>query len=269
MIISGSEVYMKISIITPSYNQAAFIERTIQSVLSQNYPDLEYIVMDGGSTDGTVEILQKYSDKIIWKSEKDGGQSDAINKGLRMATGEIVAYLNSDDTYEPGALQKVADFFENPPAGGPDKLWAYGKCKIIDAKDQEIRQPITAYKNWLLKNFSYPKLLSENFISQPATFWKAQIHAEMGFFNEMEHYCMDYEFWLRIGQRHPAGVIDDYLANFRYYSDSKSGGVNKKQFQDELRLAQSFGVGHPLAILLHRVNYWKITGIYQILSLLK
>ena len=256
---------MKISIITPSYNQASFIERTLKSVLDQNYPDLEYIVMDGGSTDGTLEILKKYSNRIIWQSEKDHGQSDAINKGLRRATGEIVAYLNSDDTYEPGTLQKVADFFQN----NPDKAWAYGKCKIIDANDQEIRQPITAYKNWLLKNYSYPKLLSENFISQPATFWKAQIHAQAGFFNEKEHYCMDYEFWLRIGQKYEAGVINDYLANFRYYSNSKSGNVNKKQFQDELRLAKKFGANHPLAILLHRVNYWKITGIYQILSLLR
>lgn len=256
---------MKISIITPSFNQAAFIERTIQSVLSQNYPNLEYIVMDGGSTDGTVEILKKYSDRIIWKSEKDRGQSDAINKGLGIATGEIVAYLNSDDTYAPSALQKVADFFEH----NPEKMWVYGKCKIIDAHDQEIRRPITAYKNWLLKDYSYPRLLSENFISQPATFWKRQIHAEMGFFNEMEHYCMDYEFWLRIGQKYPAGVINDYLANFRYYSDSKSGGVNKKQFQDELRLAKKFGAEYPWAMTLHQVNYYKITLIYQFLSLFK
>lgn len=254
---------MKISIITPSFNQVAFIERTILSVLSQNYPDLEYIVMDGGSTDGTVEILKKYADKIIWRSEKDNGQSDAINKGLRMATGEIAAYLNSDDTYAPGTFEKVAKFFED----NPDKFWVYGKCKIIDERDQEIRKPITAYKNLLLKKYSYSKLLSENFISQPAVFWKAQIHAQHGFFDETEHYCMDYEFWLRIGQKHPAGVINDNLANFRYYATSKSGGVNKKQFQDELRLAKKFGKDHPLAIFLHWVNYYKITGIYWVLSL--
>ena len=218
--------------------------------------------MDGGSTDGTVEILKKYSDKIIWKSEKDNGQSDAINKGLRQATGDIVAYLNSDDTYEPGALQKVADFFEQ----NPDKLWAYGKCKIINEKDKEIRQPITVYKNWLLRNYSYPQLLSENFISQPATFWKREIHAKLGFFNKMEHYCLDYEFWLRIGKNHPAGVIDSYLANFRYYATSKSGGVNKKQFQDELRLAKKFGADHPLAIFLHQFNYYKIVFIYKLLD---
>jgi glycosyltransferase involved in cell wall biosynthesis len=256
---------MKISIITPSYNQAQFIERTILSVLDQNYPDLEYIVMDGGSTDGTVEILKKYADRIIWKSEKDNGQSDAINKGLRIATGDIIAYLNSDDTYAPGTFEKIRLFFQEHPG----KKWAYGKCRIIDADDQEIRKPITAYKNFLLKNYSYAKLLSENFISQPATFWKREIHAEMGFFNESEHYCMDYEFWLRIGQKYSAGVIRDYLANFRYYATSKSGGVNKKQFQDELRLAKQYGKGFPRSLLLHRFNYYKITSIYQLLNLIK
>jgi glycosyltransferase involved in cell wall biosynthesis len=256
---------MKISIITPSFNQVQFIERTILSVLNQNYPDLDYIVMDGGSTDGTVEILQKYSDKIIWRCEKDHGQSDAINKGLKIATGDIVAYLNSDDTYEPSTLQKVADFFIH----NPNAKWVYGKCKIIDEKDQEIRKPITWYKNLLLKNYSYSKLLSENFISQPATFWKKEILNEIGFFNEQENFCMDYEFWLRLGQKYPAGVIDEYLANFRYYSNSKSGSVNKKQFQDELRLAKKFGADHPLSIFLHRVNYYKITWIYKILNLFK
>jgi len=256
---------MKISIITPSFNQAAFIERTILSVLGQNYPDLEFIIMDGGSTDGTLEILKKYEDRIIWKSERDGGQSDAINKGLRMATGDIVAYLNSDDTYAPGALQKVADFF----AQRPETKWAYGKCRIIDATDKEIRRPITFYKNLLLKKYSYAKLLSENFISQPATFWKRELHDEVGFFNEEENFCMDYEFWLRAGAKHPAGMIPEYLANFRYYPDSKSGGVNKKQFQDELRLAQKFGTGHPLALALHKFNYHKITLIYQLLNILK
>jgi glycosyltransferase involved in cell wall biosynthesis len=219
-------------------------------VLNQDYKDVEYIIMDGGSTDGTVEILKKYSDRITWTSEKDKGQSDAINKGLKMATGDIVAYLNSDDTYEPGAFQKVANFFKE----NPDRFWAYGKCKIIDRNDLEIRKPITFYKNLLLKKYSYSKLLSENFISQPATFWKREIHAQEGFFDESEHFCMDYEFWLRIGKNSPAGVIHEYLANFRYYADSKSGSVNKKQFQDELRLAKKYGEQFPFSLALNSFN---------------
>lgn len=256
---------MKISIITPSYNQAQFIERTIQGVLSQNYTDLEYIVMDGGSTDGAVEILKKYSDKITWKSEKDGGQSDAINKGLRMATGEIVAYLNSDDTYEPGALKKMADYFQK----NPDKKWVFGKCRIINENDQEIRKSITFYKNLFLKRYSYGKLLAENFICQPAVFWKKELLNEIGYFNKGEHFCMDYEYWLRIGKIYDPGFIDDNLANFRYYTNSKSGSVNKKQFQDELRISKKYGQGHTLSILLHKMNYYKIVFSYNFLNLFK
>ncbi len=256
---------MKISIITPSYNQAHFIERTIESILGQDYPDLEYIVMDGKSTDGTVAILKKYSDRIIWKSEKDSGQSEAINKGLRRAKGDIVAFLNSDDTYEPGALRKVAEFFEK----NPDIKWAYGKCKIVDESDVEIRKPITWYKNLLLRRYSYKKLLSENFISQPATFWRREIHKEMGYINEDEHYTMDYEFWLRIGKKYPAGVIHDYLANFRMYNASKSGSLSNPQFKDELRIAKSYSNGAQFPIFLHRINYFKIIWVYKLMAVVR
>ena len=256
---------MKVSIITPSYNQANFIERTIQSILTQSHDDIEYIIMDGGSTDGTVEILKKYSDRIIWRSEKDKGQSNGINKGLKIATGDVIAYLNSDDTYEPDAIKRVVNFFQK----NPDKKWVYGKCKIINENDREIRKSITAYKNILLKKYSYSKLLSENFISQPATFWRRELFSEIGYFNEDEHFCMDYEYWLRIGKKYSAGVINRYLANFRYYINSKSGGVNKKQFQDELRIAKKFGGNYTLSILLHRINYWKIVISYQLMKFLK
>lgn len=256
---------MKISIITPSFNQARFIERTILSVLEQNYGDLEYIVMDGGSTDSTLDIIKKYSHRIIWKSKKDRGQSHAVNKGLRRATGNIVAYLNSDDTYEPDAFRKVADFFQNHPG----KKWVYGKCKIINEKDREIRKPITWYKNSLLKKYSYKKLLAENFVSQPATFWKRELLDEMGYLSEQEHFCMDYDFWLRIGEKYEAGIIDDYLANFRYHITSKSGSVNKKQFQDELRLAKKYGKNYPVSVAWHQINYYKITLSYGILNVLK
>jgi glycosyltransferase involved in cell wall biosynthesis len=256
---------MKISIITPSYNQVPFIERTIKSVLDQNYPNLEYIVMDGGSTDGTIDILKKYSDRIIWKSEKDNGQSDAINKGLKMATGDIIAYLNSDDTYESGTIKKVVDFFEK----NPDKKWAYGKCRIIDEKDLEIRKPITWYKNILSKNYSYPKLLMENFISQPATFWKKELAEEIGYFRETESYSLDYEYWLRIGRRYPAGTIDDYLANFRFYRGSKTGSLSKENFASEIRLAKEYGKDHPFCVFLHRINCLKTIWIYRLLNFVK
>lgn len=221
--------------------------------------------MDGGSKDGTVDILKKYSDRILWTSEKDGGQSEAINKGLKKATGDIVAFLNSDDTYEPGALLKVAEYFKK----NPDVKWAYGKCRIVDENDKEIRKPITLYKNLLLKNYSFKKLLAENFISQPATFWRRDLHKEIGYINEDEHYTMDYEFWLRIGQKYPAGVIDAYLANFRMYDNSKSGSLANPQFLDELRIAKAYSNGAKLPILLHKFNYYKITGMYKLMAMLR
>lgn len=221
--------------------------------------------MDGGSTDGTIDILKRYSGRVIWKSEKDSGQSEAINKGLRMATGDIVAFINTDDTYEPGAFSEVADFFTN----NPEVKWLYGKCKIINVHDNEIRRPITWYKNLLLRRFSYNKLLSENFISQPATFWRKELHKEIGYMNEKEHLSMDYEFWLRIGQRYPAGVMDMYLANFRMYDTSKSGSQATPQFKDSLRIAQKFSGGARVPILLHRINYYKIVGIYTVMARLR
>jgi glycosyltransferase involved in cell wall biosynthesis len=253
---------MKLTIVTPSYNHAHFIERTIESVLNQAYPDLEYIVMDGGSTDGTVEILKRYADRLTWRSEKDRGQSDAINKGLRMATGDIVAFLNSDDRYEPGALAKVARYFDQ----NPETAWAYGKCRIINEHDAEIRRPITWYKNLLSRSYSYRKLLAENYVSQPATFWRRSVHDEVGYLNEDEHYVMDYEFWLRLGQRYPAGVIDDYLASFRMYDASKSGSLTNPQFADELRVAKAFSDGARAPILLHRLNYYKIVWTYDLMA---
>lgn len=253
---------MRLTIVTPSFNQASFIERTIKSVLSQDHPDVEYLVMDGGSTDGTVDVLERYSGKLQWISERDNGQSDAINKGLRMATGDVVAFLNSDDTYVPGALARVASYFNTHPQA----MWAYGKCRIIDENDREIRRPITWYKNVLLRRYSFTKLLAENFISQPSTFWRRRLHDEIGYLNEEEHFVMDYEFWLRAGQRYPAGVIEGYLANFRMYNASKSGSLSNPQFVDELRVAKAFSDGTRWPIYLHRLNYYKIVGIYGLMA---
>ncbi|MFA6475001.1 MAG: glycosyltransferase family 2 protein [Patescibacteria group bacterium] len=260
---------MKVSIITPSFNQVQFIERTIQSVLNQTGDfELEYIIIDGGSTDGSVDIIKRYAEqdtRIQWVSEKDSGQSNAINKGLKKATGDIVAYLNSDDTYLPDAINVVMAYFRQYP----NKQWVTGQCKIINEHDREIRKFITWYKKLLLKHYSYKKLLSENFISQPATFWRKKLHDEVGYFSEQENFCMDYEFWLRLGQKYQAGVINKYIANFRYYQGSKSGSVNKKQFQDELRLARLYGKNHPIILLLHQFNYFKIILAYKLMVLIR
>jgi glycosyltransferase involved in cell wall biosynthesis len=136
-------MHPKVSIITPSFNQAGFIERTIQSVLSQDYPNIEYLVIDGGSNDETLEVLKKYEGRLQWISEKDSGQSEAINKGYRMATGEILTWLNSDDTLLPGAVSKAVAYFDEHP----DVMMIYGEGYIIDENDKvKQRFPFTEPK---------------------------------------------------------------------------------------------------------------------------
>ncbi|NTV84578.1 MAG: glycosyltransferase [Bacteroidales bacterium] len=209
----------KISIITPSFNQAAFLKETINSILNQEVSlEKEHIIVDGGSTDGSLEFLQTLDDRIRWISEPDRGQADAVNKGVQMATGEIIGWLNSDDLYLQGALQAVADHFRDHP----ECRWAYGRCRIIDSSGKERWQWITRYKNARLKKFTMDKLLRENFISQPAVFFRKELFDEAGRLNLDLHYAMDYDLWLRFAKISPAGVIDRDLSSFRRHGSSKS-----------------------------------------------
>src|SRR3990167_5455104 len=139
--------FPKISIVTPSFNQGKFIEKTITSILNQKYPNLEYIVMYGGSSDNTLNILKKYRNRIIYTSRKDNGQSDALNMGFKKTTGEIVGFVNSDDYLEEGSLFRIGEFF----AKNPEAYWVTGKCFIVDHENREVRKLVTLYKNLLLK----------------------------------------------------------------------------------------------------------------------
>jgi len=250
----------KISVITPSFNQAEFIERTIKSVLSQDYQNLEYIVMDGASTDGTTEILKKYGKKIVWRSERDKGQGDAINKGLRLSKGEIFAYLNSDDTLEPGALKSVADFFIK----NPKTMWVFGKCRIIDESDNEIRNTITTYKNFWLKRYNYKTLLILDYISQPAVFWRREAYKEIGEFNIREFWELDYDYWLRLGRRYQPGFLNKYLANFRVHKESKTA-LNLRHFLEEVEVAKKY-TRNPFLIGIHYLNFLRIVLGYSFIS---
>lgn len=253
---------LKISVITPSYNQARFIERTIKSVLSQAYPCLEYIIVDGGSTDGTISILKKYSDRIKWVSEKDRGQTNAVNKGIKMSSGHIIGWLNSDDLYEQGALEKVNAFFLN----NPSCKWATGLCRIIDADDREARRYVKLYKNMLLRHFNgYNTLLTTNYISQPATFLRREAFTEFGFFDEKEDRVMDYEYWLRIGGRYAPCVVNDYLACFRVHAQSKTSGGFNKTFSDELKIARRYSKSGVINTA-HYVSGLCICAVYSALN---
>jgi len=247
----------KISVITPSFNQADFIEQTIRSVLEQDYPDLEYVVVDGGSSDGTLDILSRYAGRLTWISEPDRGQAHAINKGLRMVSGEVLAFLNSDDLYLPGALQSVGNYFSQHPDAG----WLSGRCRNINENGQEIRQVIRAYKNIWLRAASYHALLILNYVAQPATFWRRAAMQSCGWLNEDLHYTMDYELWLRLGRRHQLHVLNQDLAAFRVHDASKSGTTAHKQFDEELAVARRYG--SPLTTRLHRLHNTLIVWVYR------
>ncbi len=212
--------FPKISIITPSFNQGQYLEQTIDSVLSQGYPNLEYMVVDGGSTDNSAEIIRKYEKHLTWwVSEKDNGQSHAINKGLRRATGQIINWINSDDYYEPHALKSVVEAFENPQV-----TMASFRANVIGLQNR-ISRGTDIFRESLPKTIAYTR------IDQPETFFRSEAVAKMGLLNENLHYCMDKEWLLRYFLHfgiEGAINVDNVILNFRYHEDSKSVSANDK-----------------------------------------
>ena len=225
---------MRVSLVTPSYNQASFIRRTIDSVLEQRGDfELDYKVIDGGSTDGTRAILESYGGRLTWVSERDRGQVDAINRGLRAATGDIVGWLNSDDVLLPGALARVAESF----AAHPDGEWLHGRCMIIDEHDREVRKWISAYKHYRSQRHTLRSFLTENYVSQMTVFWKRTLHSEIGYLDPEIRYAFDYDLWLRLAHRSEPIYVEEPLACFRWYATSKSGGNYVVQMTETAEIA--------------------------------
>jgi hypothetical protein len=177
-----------------------------------------------------------------------------------------MGWLNSDDTYEPGALQLVVDVFRAEEA----TQWVYGKVRIIDENDREIRRWVTAYKNMRMRSFSYAKLLRENWISQMGVFWRRSAFEAVGPFSEELQLAMDYDYWLRLARKWPGRFIDEDLADFRWYSSSKSGSRFRDQFAEELRVAMHHaGAEHRWSLAIHRLYVARTVGVYQLLRLLR
>jgi glycosyltransferase involved in cell wall biosynthesis len=222
----------KITIITPSFNQGQFIEQTIRSVLLQNYPNLEYIIIDGGSTDNTVEIIKKYSDFITyWVSEKDNGQSDAINKGLKQATGDVFNWLNSDDFYLPNALLKVGQLFRKSPE--INVLCGYEIVLLPDGSLTSTTNPPTTIKETLEETMAIAN------ICQPPTFFKLSVVKQLGELSNDLYFCMDAEFWLRylteFGLEN-VGKTSEILNVFRVHPEAKSSSKKRIYYADRFNL---------------------------------
>lgn len=214
---SSSELPL-VSIVTPSLNQGRFIEAALQSVRAQDYPRIEHLVLDGGSSDHTLAILGGHGDRIRWVSRPDRGQTNALNHGFRMASGDIVSWLNADDVLLPGAVRVVVEALQ----ANPDVAMVYGTGELMDAAGR----PLPPFR--LTEPFNLDRLIEVSvFILQPAAFVRRDSLAAVGYLDERLNWCMDWDLWIRIGQRYRVGFLPHTLARVRLHPDSKTsrGGV--------------------------------------------
>ncbi|MEM7552631.1 MAG: glycosyltransferase family 2 protein [Cyanobacteria bacterium P01_A01_bin.84] len=231
---------MKFSVITPSYCQGRFIERTINSVLSQDISDnessaesviksgIEYCVCDGGSNDETIEILHRYDKQIDWVSEPDKGQTDAVNKGISKTTGEIIAWINSDDIYYPGTFKAVEETF----TANPEVEIIYGNADWIDENDRVI-------ETFPTEPWNYQRLMETCYICQPAVFFKRNLVEKFGNLDSSLDYCMDYELWLRYGKQIKFYHLPRKLAGSRMYGSNKTLGQRLPAHQEICEMLQN------------------------------
>jgi len=229
---STQAVAGRFSVVVPSFQQGEFLERTLRSILDQDYADVEIIVQDGGSTDQSVEILKRYGDRLRWESKRDNGQSAAINEAMCKATGEFLCYLNSDDIFCAGALRRVADFF----ASHREADIVYGLADFIDERDKVLG----AYPT---EGWDYTRLLETCFICQPTCFWRRSFMERSGPFDESLHYAMDYEYWLRVGATTPFYLLPEKLAQSRCHARAKAFGQASATLRTTVAVLQRYHNG--------------------------
>lgn len=222
---------MRLSIVTPSYNQGRYIERTIQSVLDQGYPELEYWVIDGGSTDETLDIVRQYEDRLQWISEKDKGQGDAVNKGFQRATGDVIGWLNSDDTYTPGAFEKVMKVFNERP----EVDFVSGDIYMIDEQDHPLR-----YRRAGPFNLRHLVRMGVSYVFQPSVFFRKSLLDQVGGCDLSFKHGIDYDLWCRMGEIATTHYIPEALANWRYQEMSKTCSERYISLDEGKRIRQKY-----------------------------
>jgi glycosyltransferase involved in cell wall biosynthesis len=230
-----------ISIVTPSYNQAKFIQDTILSVLSQEYPHIEYIVVDGKSTDGTLEIIQEFQPKLTLISETDHGQASAINKGFRLAQGEIFAWLNSDDQYVENTIQTIVEFFNS----NPDAAFVYGDTYTMN----ETGRLIGLSGNIRACDYAFLVTVDDPIV-QPGAFWRAELWNTVGPLDESLNFTLDYDFWIRAAEKFTLHYLPKPLAIERIYTQAKTARGGMERLEEIEAMAQKYG-GNGLPYEFH------------------
>jgi glycosyltransferase involved in cell wall biosynthesis len=246
---------IKFSIITCTWNSEPFLEQSIQSVLAQDHPNIEHIFVDGGSTDGTLERIQALKGNVKYVTGISGGISRAMNAGIEMASGDVIAHLHSDDYYtHPLVLSQVANVFSDTGCE-----WLFGRC-LSDIDGQLIPE------NYAIPIYSYQRLMRGNFIPHPATFVKKSLFDRAGVFDTTIKYAMDYDLWLRLGKLAEPSQLNDHLAVFRRHQGSLSTANKLASFEDDYAVRMSHASGLPWSIVYHRLYFWvrKLRLLYKL-----
>ncbi len=227
-------IYPLVTIVTPSYNQGHFLRETIQSVLSQDYPALEYIIVDGGSTDNSLEIIRQHADRLAWwVSEHDEGHADALNKGFAHSKGEVLAWLNSDDTYQPGAIRQAIDYL----LAHPDVSMVYGDANLIDDQGKYLGR-------FPARQTGYARMLQGYVhIPQASTFFWSRLWKQVGPLDLSLKYSFDYDLWVRLAKLAPVVYVPQVWANFRLHEAGKTVYLDDRCYPDMIRVARREGGG--------------------------
>lgn len=243
----------KISVIIPSFNKKEFVSKTIDSIIAQNYPNLEIIIMDGGSTDGTLKIIEEYSEKyseiIKYQSKKDKGQWDAINKGFRLAKGKILTYINADDEYLPGAFLEVSRMYKS----NIDALWFAGRGRVINKEGLRIAKWSTFYKNLLLLLNFRLLLLVTNYLMQPSTFITRTAWRRFGPFIGHKNFVLEYDLWLKISKIRMPIVTNRYLSSFRIEPGTISASSSKVLLDQDEKIVKKY-TDNLVLLTLHKLH---------------
>lgn len=243
----------KVSIVIPSFNKSRFIRRTLNSIFDQKYKNLEVIIQDGASNDGTAEIIKtfikKYPNIIKFESKKDDGQLNAVKIGLSKSTGDILTFINADDCYFENAFKNISETYLRHK----DAIWFAGQGIVINENEVEIAKLVTLYKNFLLSLFNYYLLLTTNYLIQPSVFFTRETYLKYGPFIGTNNFIMEYDFWLKLGSIQMPVVINKPLSKFRIEATTKTKRLFNDLLTEDEKIVNKY-TKNPFILFIHKLN---------------